>query len=190
MIHNETIDDLIRDLRSGMGFAPLALQQTADDIETLRAQVAALTAERDAAAGAVRVKPLAWKGMGENHARAAAPLFGTIRVENYGAGFAISWSVPGFSDVFCDGRWPTIEAAKAAAQADYEARILAALEPAPVSDEALIRAALEAAHIEAVGVANEADDHQRHLGAMDVVDAIRALATPEGIAVIRERAKE
>jgi len=34
-----------------------------------------------------------------------------------------------------DGNYPTLDAAKAAAQADYEARIMAALEPMETSDE-------------------------------------------------------
>jgi len=36
----QTLDDLERDLRSGMGFAPVALQQTADVIQALRAELA------------------------------------------------------------------------------------------------------------------------------------------------------
>jgi hypothetical protein len=42
-------------------------------------------------------------------------------------------------------RFPTLKAAKAAAQADYEARILSALEPTTPSPEAIVRAALELA---------------------------------------------
>ena len=53
---------------------------------------------------------------------------------------------------FWDGdnarRYPTLEAAKAAAQADYEARILAALEPAP--DHSDWNAAIEAAAVVAL----------------------------------------
>lgn len=88
----------------------------------------------------VGVKPLVWEDMGENFAKAAAPLFGNIRCERYGeGGFTISWSVPGFAGQFTLGSFPTLEAAKAAAQADYEARILAALDAPPI-DPAQIRA--------------------------------------------------
>ena len=76
----------------------------------------------------VRVKPLVWKGMGGGFWRAPAPLFGFIRVEHYSDDYQVVWSVPGFCDTFTPGRFVTEEAAKAAAQADYEARILAALE--------------------------------------------------------------
>ena len=64
---------------------------------------------------------------------------------------------------------------------------IAALGPAPVRDEALIRAALEAA----ARVADRgALDTENDGIASWIADAIRALATPEGIAAIRERAKE
>lgn len=83
----------------------------------------------DLTARGVRVKPLAWEDLGAkgNFSRAKSPLFGTIRVENYGDCFTVAYSVPGFSDTFTPGEFPSIEAAKAAAQADYEARICAAL---------------------------------------------------------------
>lgn len=40
----KSLDDLERDLRSGMGFSPIALSQTADSISGLRAEIARLTA--------------------------------------------------------------------------------------------------------------------------------------------------
>ena len=106
-------DTLQSRLRSG-AVTPADLDAAADRIDALEA--------------GPRVKPLVWKDLADYFAKAEAPLFGNIRVESYGSGFAVSWSVPGFSDAFCDGRWPTRDAAKAAAQADYERRILAALE--------------------------------------------------------------
>ena len=77
----------------------------------------------------VRVKPLVWKG-------------DSIRVTANGMGKYYScmrmFHGQKGSGWECDeGDWhPTIEAAKAAAQADYEARILAALEPQPISKSA------------------------------------------------------
>lgn len=79
-------------------------------------------------AGPVRVKPLEWENYGTT-AVAVAPLFGRLRVDPYGSGgnWIVSFSVPGYSNTFTEGEWPTLEAAKAAAQADYEARVLACL---------------------------------------------------------------
>lgn len=75
------------------------------------------------------VKGLEWETIGarKNFSRAKAPLFGNIRVENYGDTFTVAWSVPGFSDTFTDGDFPTLAAAQAAAEQDYRARIAAAL---------------------------------------------------------------
>jgi hypothetical protein len=96
-------------------------------IAALEAQIATLTAERDAAR-AGRVKPLEWEEMSGGFWRAPAPLFGSIRVEHYGESYEVVWSVPGYCDRFCKGEFLDEDAAKSAAQADYEARILAALE--------------------------------------------------------------
>lgn len=89
-----------------------------------------------AQAPAVKVKPLVWEvtdwssgdGVkGENDCGWAA---GTT-LNSWG--YSIDW-LGGEFEVDLDGkaksRHPTLEAAKAAAQADYEARILAAIEPA------------------------------------------------------------
>jgi len=93
--------------------------------------------------GAVTVKPLMWEDLGNGRAyRAACPLFGSIRIEAYYSGeFHVLWSVPGFCDSFTPGLYETAELAKAAAQADYEARILSALtiHPAdPLSDPRVV----------------------------------------------------
>lgn len=80
----------------------------------------------------VKVKPLEWELLGGRSWRAKALLFGSFRVERYADGYIVMWSVPGYSDAFVEGRWPTAEEAKAAAQADYEQRILAALETSPL----------------------------------------------------------
>lgn len=93
--------------------------------ERLRAQLAAPVA--------VRVKPLVWDSLGENHWRAKTLFPFTIRAENYGGGFDVTWSAPGISDVFVPGRFASIEAAKAAAQADYAARIMAEIEAVPAA---------------------------------------------------------
>jgi len=104
---------------------------------TLRAQLA--TARADA----VRVKPLVWELHINDkfHVELAFTILGRYKVQRTtGLDYAI----------LCDpsgkiSRHKNIEAAKAAAQADYEARIVAALEPTPSapSPEAVVRAALE-----------------------------------------------
>ena len=74
-----------------------------------------------------RVKPLVWEELGGGFWRAPLPLFGNVRVDNYGA-YEVTWSIRGFCDTFTPGQFPTDDAAKAAAQADFTARILAALD--------------------------------------------------------------
>ena len=101
------------------------------------AEIARLTAERDAAlAGAVKVKPLVWfetQSEIPHHAWEAWTGFGRwvifLRFQSMNA--ATYW-------IFSLG-YPTLEAAQAAAQADYAARILAALED--TGEPALIREA-------------------------------------------------
>lgn len=99
-------------------------------IRELDAEVAALREARG-----VRVKPLMWEAFGTMAFIAQAPLFGRLRVEQFGRGntWTVCFSVPGYCDTFLAGEWADADAAKAAAQADYERRILAALEPAPVT---------------------------------------------------------
>jgi hypothetical protein len=89
-----------------------------------------------AAKPVVKVKPLVWEHL-RNSYRAPAPLFGHIRVESYSTDYwTVHWSVPGYTDLLIQGSFDTPEAAKAAAQADYEARILAALDVQPAPDVA------------------------------------------------------
>jgi hypothetical protein len=102
--------DLIARLRSG-ALMPFDLDRAAD-----------------ALAGRVRVKPLVWERLGGGNYRAKAPLFGNIRIEGWSSGkWNVAWSVPGFCDTFTDGDFPTLEAAQAAAQADFADRIMAAI---------------------------------------------------------------
>lgn len=99
------------------------------------------------------VKPLVWEDLGNGRAyRAACPLFGSIRVESYYSGdFHVLWSVPGFCSDFTPGLYDTAKLAQAAAQADYTARILAALEPQFEPRDEVIAKLVDALHaIEAV----------------------------------------
>ena len=137
-----------RDMRASSG---CHCAHAADAITALRAKVKALTARATASEaalaaameGAVRVKPLAWQDFGDYGAKACAMLNSSYMIMRWnGRGeYEVSVSVPGHGSAFDGERFhPTIEAAKAAAQSDYERRILAAIEPNPaVQDrEALI----------------------------------------------------
>jgi hypothetical protein len=101
-------------------------------IAAARQLVPALLAERDAAlVGAVKVKPLVWF---------------EVEKSRYGG----KYTADGYTIRYIEGLWlldfagqskaiwrfPTIEAAKAAAQTDYEARILAAIQPDPDARQA------------------------------------------------------
>lgn len=105
--------------------------ETANELRTVRArteaEVSALRAELDAARG--RVKPLVWREVNDGNRR---------KGEVFGTRSPVSFA-PITAHKKHDGWWlsadcktyPTLEAAKSAAQADYTARILAALEPDP-----------------------------------------------------------
>jgi hypothetical protein len=70
---------------------------------------------------------LAWEAYGDDqdHWRAPAPLFGNIRVDNYGFGFEVNWSVPGHTETLVKGMWETADLAKAAAQEHVNAALRA-----------------------------------------------------------------
>lgn len=82
----------------------------------------------------VRVKPLVWDYSPESMSFYAAWVNARYRIEDrsqHGKGFFVL-----SLDRFFEATEPTLDAAKAAAQADYEARTLAALEPQPISKSA------------------------------------------------------
>lgn len=78
---------------------------------------------------AVKVKPLEWIAIdGGNAFRAPALIFGWIRIETYTLNsWQVQWSVPGICNILLPSVFDTPDEAKAAAQADYEARIRSAL---------------------------------------------------------------
>lgn len=82
-------------------------------------------------AGSVKVKPLEWVELNEGKAfRAILPVIGSIRIEPYGVcgWWEVLWSMPGQCDKLIPDVFDTPDEAKSAAQADYERRILSALE--------------------------------------------------------------
>ena len=129
------------------------------------------------------VKPLVWEdfeGMGGARAITFYDAKYMITLWRGRGQFEVAMSYPGYQTGFDGERFhDTLEAAKAAAQADYEARILAALEPAP--DHSDWNAAIEVAVKVAQGRSTDglSDDHPYNQGwrrcAAIISDAIRAL---------------
>lgn len=103
----------------------------------------------------VRVKPLVWRDDGTN-GHETDHAFGFYEVYPSPEGDMLS------RDGVDSGVFPTLEAAKAAAQTDYEARILAALEPQPDPRDEVIKGLVEAATgaAEAIDMAYGSDDDE------------------------------
>lgn len=99
----------------------------------------ALTAAAPYMSG-VKVKQLEWGELNEGKTfRALLPIIGSIRVEPYGVcgWWEVLWSMPGQCDKLVPDVFDTPEEAKAAAQADYEKRVLSALEPSSAREQAM-----------------------------------------------------
>lgn len=125
-------DDLIR---RGDALAALSLGDIVLDRSAVKT-IAALPAVT------VRVKPLVWEDFGDWGAKASAYYQANYLIQFWKGReqFEVALSYPGYQTGFDGDRWHhTLDAAKAAAQADYEARILAALEPQPAPDAAANR---------------------------------------------------
>jgi hypothetical protein len=85
----------------------------------------------------------------------------------------------------------TLDQAKAAAQADYEARILSALEPTTPSPKDIVRAALETAGDAAENYCSDMPDLAGHGHSVGLRDAILALSSdPAEVAAIIKKAGE
>ena len=168
----------------------------ADLYAALEAEIARLTAERDVAqAGAVKVKPLVWF---------------EVEKSRYGG----KYTADGYTIRYIEGLWlldfagqskaiwrfPTLDAAQAAAQADYDARILAAIQPDPEAHQADLAKAFCMGRDAAAAIpADHAEYARKRLGATTnpqyasdwsiivsrcdmIVDAIRALTPPADLA--------
>lgn len=128
------------------------------EVAALRSEIARLTAERDAAlAGPVKVKPLVWDGF----------VAGSYRIDVEKGGIANLWRysaemVENEEPELMQGGYLTLvsmDELKAYAQADYEARILAALEPQPITVQDAARVP-EIAEIENGGKRWHGEDHR------------------------------
>ena len=174
-IYADIAERVIADLAESRAYA-LALEQELRD----RAR---LTAERDAAlAGAVKVKPLVWVDFHDRGAKAHAWNEANYMIQKWSDGrWEISASYPGYSTSIygTDRFYPTIEAAKAAAQADYDARILAAIQPDPEAHQAALAKAWMMGREDAAGAAKHAG---LAFGYERAVQAIRALTPPADLA--------
>lgn len=92
----------------------------------------------DLCASGQQVRALEWDEIDDGKAfRALLPIIGSVRVEPYGCcgWWEVLWSMPGQCDKLIPDVFDNPDEAKAAAQADYERRILAALTPAPQAEE-------------------------------------------------------
>lgn len=121
---------------------PAILEQKKGELDRARAALAASRAAPDChqpdlvTAAQVRVKPLVWEDFDGMGAKASAFYNANYLITMWrGRGqFEVALSYPGHQTGYDGERFhDTLEAAKAAAQADYEARILSALDltPAP-----------------------------------------------------------
>lgn len=99
-----------------------------------------------------RVKPLEWEHLGGDFFRASAPLFGNIRVERYGDFFTVSYSVPGFSDVFVEGDFGSADEAKVAAQTEYDKRMRSVLVPLSSANLDNTATGIEDGYVQALAV--------------------------------------
>ena len=162
------------------------------------AEIARLTAERDAAmAGAVKAKPLVWECVsGSRLIFDAVGFNSTYRLWVQLDGSA-KWQARYAGD-WIDA--PNPEAAQAAAQADYDARILAAIQPDPEAHQAALAKAWTLGRDAAAAIpADHAEYARKRLGATThpqyasdwsiivsrcdmIVDAIRALTPPADLA--------
>ena len=114
---------------------------TGDELARMRADVHRLTADRDAAkAGAVRVKPLVWE-TGVHGATYADDGFGGTWWVTHCDGRSTARRDAGGGCVETIGMDVSTDAMQKFIENLREARILATLEPSPVSDKALIRTA-------------------------------------------------
>jgi hypothetical protein len=134
--NNQNLDALVEraDIMAGMlrMGERIAYGTDADMICALSEAITAirrdLLAAEAALAGAVTVKPLVWVDIDDDYSTADHPT-GFCEVVRYAGGWEAN-----FCGVVITPAYPDREAAKAAAQADYETRIRAALIPAMIPE--------------------------------------------------------
>ncbi|WP_434612146.1 hypothetical protein [Tabrizicola sp. M-4] len=173
-------DDMIR---RGEALKACHCNVTANNIRALPAVSiqplidAAVAKALEEAAG-VKVKPLVWEDFDGLGAKASAFYQANYLIQWWrGEGrYEVALSYPGYQTGYDGDRWhDTLDAAKAAAQADYEARVLTALIPQSGTD------ALRQARVEGMRVCEQlARDNDCILDGEEIADAIAALIAREG----------
>ncbi len=130
-------------------------------------------ARADRAAPEGQVRALEWEEIDDGKAfRAFLPIIGSVRVEPYGCcgWWEVLWSMPGQCDKLIPDVFDNPNDAKAAAQADYERRILAALTPppaAPTDNTALVdELRAEISDLQSNGLFSEASLLERAVAAL------------------------
>jgi hypothetical protein len=189
------MDDLIARLRAGT-VTPADLDAAADalgdgsfyqekDIDAMQARIRELEAQL--AAPAVKVKPLVWEEWGVKHRR----VFAAQTAIGYYCVTELFFPETYFQIETPNGKTlteSTADAAKAAAQADYEARILAATETIPVAEvwRRAMEAAAQSAGVGTFPIAGMYEDLSPWAGARAnecarIQNAIRALPLPDDL---------
>lgn len=134
-------------------------------------------------AAQVKVKPLVWEDFDGLGAKASAFYQANYLIQWWkGEGrYEVALSYPGYQTGYDGQRWhDTLDAAKAAAQADYETRILAALElsptaadasqtPDPVLSDPRVKALVE--QVRALIAAADGESYATYCGALEATDA-------------------
>lgn len=133
----ERIARIIRENLSGVTSTDPDIRAAQEDDLMRTAELIAA----DLCASGQQVRALEWTDLGGGSFRAFLPIFGSVRVEPYGCcdWWEVLWSMPGQCDKLIPDVFDNPDDAKAAAQAEYERRVLAALTPAP-QPEGLVRA--------------------------------------------------
>lgn len=137
---------IIRMVNDGGGLSLDQCSAIIDGMRALSARVAELESQQSPAQG-MRVKPLEWSFF-DASTWWAETVGGLYRINERGDGAVIlakDADIMRYIDDNGDdwGGWPSIDHAKAAAQADYERRILSAIEPAPTTAQQAAEVLLE-----------------------------------------------
>lgn len=71
----------------------------------------------------LRGRKLIWENLDNDTYRCRAPFFGNFRIEKYGSKYHVTWSAPGYSSDLIEDPFDTVEDAKGAMQALFDAKI-------------------------------------------------------------------
>ena len=126
----------------------MMLEDYRESLNEARAALAVAPALQPAPTAQEAVQALDWVDLGDSKSfRALLPIIGSVRVEPYGCcgWWEVLWSMPGQCDKLIPDVFDNPDDAKAAAQADYERRILSQITTRPASEIEVENARLKAA---------------------------------------------